>query len=360
MLIQAPLPSLLSQRMACHVLNINRGTLRAHKARDNFCGPVLPQQHRAKRNACQQANALSIAEREHVNDILSSEAYCNQPPMQVYHQLLQTGQYLCSVSTMHRILREQALQGERRHQRAPQSHAIPRLSAATPNEVWTWDIAKLATQQRGEYLSLYVVMDLFSRYIVAWMLSRKENSALSSQLMQDAAQRYDIPANSLTLHQDRGVPMTAHCYLDLLSELAITASHSRPRVSNDNPMSEAQFKTMKYQPDYPRRFDDYHHAQTWCEDYVLWYNTQHHHSGLGGFTPQQVFTGEHQDIAKTRQDALDKAYQLNPNRFRNGPPKVTHPPKIVTINPIPDDAEVPVIEKGVNFPTLKKAMENQH
>jgi len=121
-------------------------------------------------------------------------------------------------------------------------------------------------------------MDLFSRYIVAWMLSRKENSALASQLMLEAAQRYEIPSDTLTLHQDRGAPMTAHCYLDLLSELAITASHSRPRVSNDNAMSEAQFKTLKYQPDYPRRFDDYAHAQHWCQDYVRWYNEDHHHS----------------------------------------------------------------------------------
>jgi putative transposase len=191
---------------------------------------------------------------------------------------------------------------------------MPRLLATAPNQVWTWDIAKLPTRKRGEYLSLYVIMDLFSRHIVAWMLSRKENSALSSQLIDEAAQRYDIGPGKLTLHQDRGAPMTAHCYLDLLSELAITASHSRPRVSNDNPMSEAQFKTLKYQPDYPRRFDHYDHAMRWCNDYVEWYNHMHHHSSLEGFTPAQVFTGRYVDIARVRQEALNEAFAAHPER----------------------------------------------
>lgn len=141
----------------------------------------------------------------------------------------------------------------------------------------------LPTKQRGQYLSLYVVMDLFSRYILAWMHSRKENSALSSQLIAEAHKRYGIAPDRLTLHQDRGVPMTAHCYLDLLAELSITASRSRPRVSNDSAMSESQFKTMKYQPDFQRRFDSYGHAISWCDDYVRWYNEGHNHSNIAGF-----------------------------------------------------------------------------
>jgi len=221
--------------------------------------------------------------------------------------------------------------------------------------VWSWDIAKLATLKRGEYLSLYVVMDLFSRYIVAWMLSRKENSALSSHLIEEAVLRYNIEPDRLTLHQDRGMPMTAHCFLDLLSELAVTASHSRPRVSNDNAMSEAQFKTLKYQPDYPRRFDSYDHALRWCKDYVDWYNDHHHHSSLQGFTPIQVFTGEHHRIAAIRQQALDQFYAKHPERFTQGRPQVKMPPGEVAINPIPEDAEQSVIEQGVNFPTLERA-----
>jgi len=355
-LIEEPLPPLLSQRMACDALNLNRNTLRHKYKKSQFCGPVKPANRERKK--APQPRALTAAERRAVNIVLTSDAYCNQPPMQVYHDLLQRGQYLCSISTMHRLLRQGQMQGERRAQRAPQSHAIPRLTATRPNEVWTWDITKLATEKRGEYLSLYVVMDLFSRYIVAWMLSRKENSALASQLMQEAADRYSIEANVLTLHQDRGTPMTAHCYLDLLSELAITASHSRPRVSNDNAMSEAQFKTLKYQPDYPRRFQDYDHGQRWCQDYVTWYNSSHHHCSLGGFTPAQVFTGEYTNLATIRQKALDQAYQAHPERFIKGAPKVMLPPEIVSINPIPDDAHRDVIEKGVNFPTLPRAVRN--
>lgn len=232
--------------------------MRAARARAQFCGPVRP--HRQPRRPAPQPRALSEAERTQVVQVLTSEHYQDQPAAQVYYDLLQQGTYLCSVSTMHRLMRTEGLNGKRRQQRPRSAQPIPRLLATAPNQVWTWDIAKLPTQRRGEYLSLYVVMDLFSRHIVAWMLSRKENSALSSQLIEQAYERYGIAPNSLTLHQDRGVPMTAHCYLDLLGELAITASHSRPRVSNDNAMSESQFKTMKYQPDYPRRFDNYGHA----------------------------------------------------------------------------------------------------
>lgn len=356
MLVQEPLLGQISQRMACNLLNVNRNTFRSQYKKTLFCGPVQP----ANRDRKQvfQPRALKENEREEIRSVLTSEAYYNQPPMQVYHALLQQGHYLCSISTMHRVLREEKIQGERRAQRPPQSHAIPRLSATQPNQVWTWDITKLATQKRGVYLSLYVVMDLFSRYIVAWMLSRKENSLLASQLMQEAFDRYDIDENSLTLHQDRGSPMTAHCYLDLLSELAVTASHSRPRVSNDNAMSEAQFKTLKYQPDYPRRFEDYGHGQRWCEDYVAWYNASHHHSSLGGFTPEQVFTGDYIDLSIIRQNALDQAYQVHSERFMKGRPKVSMPPAVVSINPIPDDAERYILEKGVNFPTLPSVVQN--
>lgn len=155
------------------------------------------------------------------------------------------------------------------------------------------------------------------------------------------------------------MPMTAHCYLDLLGELAITASHSRPRVSNDNAMSEAQFKTLKYQPDYPRRFDDYGHAMTWCEQYVYWYNNEHYHSSIASFTPHQVFTGQHLQIAQLRQTALDDIYLRHPERFVRGRPVVKMPPTKVCINPVPADADQAIIEKGVNFPTLHRFIEKR-
>lgn len=355
LVLEGRLPADISEREACHALDLCRNSLRAARERYHFCGPLSP--YRRKRKDTQQPRALSAEERTQVTEVLTGDEYQNQPPAQVYFNLLQQGIYLCSISTMHRLMRDDGLNGERRQQRPPSPQAIPRLLATAPNQVWTWDIAKLPTQKRGEYLSLYVMMDLFSRYIVAWMLSRKENSALSSQLIDEAYQRHAIQPDTLTLHQDRGVPMTAHCYLDLLGELAITASHSRPRVSNDNPMSESQFKTMKYQPDYPRRFDDYDHAMRWCEDYVHWYNHGHHHSSLAGFTPHQVFSGEYQDIARVRQTALDEMYDRHPERFSKGRPITSMPPLEVYINPVPEDANQATIEKGVNFPTLQRVIE---
>ena len=220
---------------------------------------------------------------------------------------------------------------------------------------WSTHLTKLPLVRRGIYLSLYVVLDLFSRFIVAWMVSRKENSALASQLMDEAAARYVIAPGQLTLHQDRGSPMIAHGYLDLMKELSITCSHSRPRVSNDNAFSESQFKTQKYQPDYPGRFNSVNHARQWCEEYVDWYNFKHHHSGLAGFTPEQVFTGRYREVAKLKQLALDASYALNPERFVQGRPTITMPPASVAINPILPNEEGTIDDDRVNFPTLTAA-----
>lgn len=338
----------LSDRRACAVLDLCRNTIRDQRQTQRFCGPPKP---RCQRRS--QPQALSEVERTQVLALLNSPEFCDQPPAEVYGALLEQGRYLCSISTMHRLLRTQHLGGERRAQRAPQSQAIPRLHARAPHEVWTWDITKLPTQRRGEYLSLYVVMDLYSRFIVAWMLSRKENSALASQLIDEATQRYGIQAGTLTLHQDRGAPMTAHGYLNLLAELSVTPSHSRPRVSNDNPMSEAHFKTLKYQPDYPLRFEHYAHAQRWRQDYVAGYNHRHHHSAVAGFTPAQVFTSEYRNLAQQQQAVLNDAFARHPDRFRRGKPTVKLPPENVYINPIPEGTDT-TAESIVNFPTLKR------
>ncbi len=270
-LLLAQRPASLSQRLACRVLAFPRSSVQREQRRQTFCGPPRPPV--TSRRYCRQPRQLSEWERRQALQVLHSETFQDQPPAKVYHTLLDQGRYLCSISTFYRLLRRHGQAGERRWQRPPQSHAVPRLCARKPNEVWTWDITKLATQQRGVYLSLYVILDLFSRYILAWLLSRKENSALAQQLVWEAWSRYGIHPRQLTLHQDRGAPMTAHAYLDLLGELGIQASHSRPRVSNDNPHSESQFKTLKYQPDYPRRFAHYNQARQWCTDYVDWLTT---------------------------------------------------------------------------------------
>jgi len=344
-------PARLPLRQACDALGVNRSTVYARRRRAR----CKPDSAARSRKHVPQRRALSAAERDQVVETLHSEAHRDQPPAAVYQRLLQQGQYLCSVSTMHRLLRARAEGGERRAQRPAQHHAVPRLSAAAPNEVWTWDISKLATVRRGAYLSLYVVLDLFSRFVVAWMVSRKENSALAQLLMTRAMDRYGIASGTLTVHQDRGAPMTAHAYLDLMADLGATCSHSRPRVSNDNPFSEAQFKTQKQQPDYPGRFDGVEHARAWCTDYFRWYNVDHHHSGLAGFTPEQVFTGNHRSVAVTKQAALDAHYARHPERFVAGPPVVALPPAVVTINPVSPEQREAGISTEVNFPTLPAA-----
>jgi putative transposase len=207
------------------------------------------------------------------------------------------------------------------------------------------------------YLTLYVVLDLFSRFVLAWMVSRKENSTLARQLMSEAAARYRIAPGQLTIHQDRGAPMIAHRYIDQMTELGIVLSHSRPRVSNDNAFSEAQFKTQKHQPDYPGRFDNAAHARAWCSEYFDWYNFTHHHSGLAGFTPEQVFTGRYREVAAEKQQALDARFGRTPERFSAGRPIVPLPPPRVQINPItPEEVQAGATDR-VNFPTLAKVQQ---
>lgn len=302
-----------------------------------------------------QPRALSAQERQNVRDILRSEDYQDQPPAEVHERLLEKGEALCSVSTMHRIQRKEDENGERRNQRPAQHHAIPRLKATSPNQVWTWDISKLSLTTPGVYLSLYALTDLFSRYTVAWMISLKENSALAMQLMDEASARYGIQPGQLTLHQDRGSPMTANGFLGAMRALDITCSHSRPRVSNDNPFSESGFKTLKYQPDYPGKFNSTEHARQYCSDYYRWANFQHHHSGLNGYTPAQVFTGSFEQVAKIKQKALDKRYTLNPERFVKGRPVIKMPPTEVAINPISAEDIAEGVVDAVNFPTLHAA-----
>lgn len=347
-------PATVPLSRASQALGISRSGLYARRQRRQR-GESVPA---TDRRHSPQPRALSVPEREQVLQTLNSERFCDQPPLQVYHQLLEEGVYLCSPSTMHRLLRAAGQSGERRDRREAQHHAIPRLEATAPNTVWTWDCTKIATVNRATYLTVYVVLDLYSRYVLAWMVSRKENAALACQLFDEAAARYAIASGQLTVHQDRGAPMIAHRFIDQAVELGITLSHSRPRVSNDNAFSESQFATQKGQPDYPGRFLNAAHARCWHEDYFAWYNFQHHHSGLAGFTPEQVFTGRYREIAKTRQLALDAQYAATPQRFVAGPPTVALPPARVVINPLPPEAsENGTSSAQVNFPTLTRVKE---
>ena len=278
---------------------------------------------------------LSEAQRDAILVMLHSERFCEQTPAHAYHALLGEGRYLGSIRTFQRILKAAGESRERRPIRPAQQHAVPRLQAMQPNQVWTWDITKLAQQVRGKWLYLFVLIDLYSRYVVGWMVAETENSALSSRFVGSCVAHQQITPNSLTVHQDRGAPMTAHSFIGLLTELKVDVSHSRPRVSNDNPFSEAHFKTLKTQPDYPARFAGITHARIWCGEFIDWYNDEHHHSGLNGHIPADVFHHRASRVTATKQAALDIAYRAHPERFVHGQPKAKAPPEMVEINPLP-------------------------
>lgn len=309
---------------ACAVVGLARATAyrRLHPR-----APVTPMRVRRSRRR------IPDEERARILTVLDSERFFDQPPREVYAALLTEGTYLCSPSTMYRLLRERAPVRDRRNHRASRHHAVPRLEATAPNQVWSWDISKLATLERGVFLNLYVILDLFSRFVVAWMVARRENSALAKQLFAEAISRYGIAPGELIVHQDRGAPMTSHGFAELLSMLGVDRSYSRPRVSNDNPFSESQFHTLKYQPDYPGCFTGAGHARHWCGDFFRWANYDHHHEGLALFTPADVFFGRVDAVAATREQALRSAYQTHPERFINGPPRVRRPPDRVLLNP---------------------------
>lgn len=330
----------IPMKPACDALGLSRATVYRH------FGPPKPEPTAAQevegepsRKACPRR--LSDQERTEIVETMHSERFIDQTPRQMVAELLDEGKNLASPRTVYRVLAALGETKERRNQRAPKSHAVPRLSASRPNEVWTWDITKLPTLVSGVFLNLYLVLDLLSRYPVAWMIAERENSALSKQLFSEAITRYDVESGTLTVHNDRGAPMTALGFVDLLAELGVERSKSRPRVSNDNPHSESCFKTVKMQPDYPGRFSDVAHARRWCNEFFDWYANQHRHSGLAFFTPADVFFGRVEELATVRQKALDAAYLAHPERFVLGRPTVALPPATVSINPlVPGDEQV--------------------
>ncbi len=288
---------------ACASTGLSRATAYRH---------LLP--HRGPMQTVRRASPrrLSEEERSAVLAVLDAERFVDQPPREIYATLLDEDKYLCSIRTMYRLLRDRGAVRDRRDHKPRQHHPIPRVEATSPNMAWTWDISKLATHVGGVFLNLYVILDLYSRYVVAWMVAEHENSALAKQLFAEAISRYQIAPGNLLVHQDRGAPMTSHGFVDLLSELGVDRSYSRPRVSNDNPFSESHFHTLKYQPDYPGRFRDVDHARRWLSEFFHWYNDQHHHVALELFTPADVFFGRVDTLSLRRQGALGAAFSAHP------------------------------------------------
>jgi len=314
---------------ACDALNVSRASL--YRKRRPPCAPRL------ERVRAPSPRRLGDAERQHLLDTLHLPEFADQPPTEVYATLLGRGVYLASIRTMYRLLAEVGETAERRNQRAPYVYVKPSLTATAPNQVWTWDITKLATTHKGIFLMAYVIIDLFSRFVVGWMLATKECKHLAAQLFAETIARHGVEPG-LQVHADRGSAMKSDTLAQLLSSLGASRSFSRPRVSDDNPFSEAQFKTMKYQPDYPGRFDSELHGRAWLQDFFGWHNDEHHHSSLALFTPADVFHGRVELVAAARQAALDAAYREHPERFPHGAPRVPRPPAAVHINPLVADA----------------------
>ena len=279
------------------------------------------------------SRALSPAERQRVLDTLNSEEYVDLAPPQVYALLLEQDKYLCSIRTMYRILAENRMVRERRKQRQHPNYKKPELLADGPNQLWSWDITKLKGPAKWTYYCLYVLLDVFSRHVVGWMLAPNESAELGQNLITSSIEKHDVEPTSLTIHSDRGSPMTAKSMAFLLADLGVTKSHSRPHVSNDNPFSESLFKTLKYRPEFPERFGSMEDARTHVRHFFDWYNNHHHHSSLALFTPADVHYGRVEAKSAARQATLDAAYTKHPERFVHRPPVVSRPPVKAWINP---------------------------
>jgi putative transposase len=286
-----------------------------------------------ERRAAPSPRALSAEQREHVRDTLNSERFMDKAPREVYATLLDKGEYLCSVRTMYRILdAEQAVQ-ERRNQLKHPNYKRPELLATGPNQVWSWDITKLLGPQKWTYYYLYVILDIYSRYVVGWMLAHHEAASLASPLIRQTVEKQGVSEDQLTIHSDRGPSMTSQTVAQMLASLGVVKSHSRPHVSNDNPFSESQFKTMKYRGEYPDRFGGYEDALSFCRPFFKWYNDEHYHTGIGLLTPAMLHYGEAPRAIEERKRVLQSAYAKHPERFVRGCPKPQALPPAVWINP---------------------------
>jgi putative transposase len=318
---------LTSARAACRLLGKPRSS---HYRRQRPAPPTEPGRPDGPRARRRPSNALSEAERARVLEVLRSQRFVDKAPAQVWATLLDEGLYLCSESTMYRLLRGHGEVSERRRQARHPAKVKPELVAYAPNQVWSWDITKLAGPARGVYYDLYVMLDIYSRYVVGWQVAVTETGELAEEMIADAVARLGVSPRAL--HADRGSSMTSKPVALLLADLGITRSHSRPRVSNDNPFSEAQFRTLKYCPAFPERFGSLADARAFCERFFNHYNHVHRHSGIGLHTPASVHFGTAEQVRRQRARTLADAHAAHPNRFRR-PPKPPKLPGAAWINP---------------------------
>jgi putative transposase len=311
---------------ACAAFGVSRASV--HRRRAGLRRPPSVARSRPK-----PARALSTQQRGGVLDLLRAPQFVDLAPAEIYACLLDQGTYHCSIRTMYRILGENGEVRERRKQLRHPAYIKPELLANGPNQVWSWDITKLMGPAKWTYFYLYVIIDIFSRRVVGWCIADTESACLFKVLFEDAIDKQAIPAGQLTLHADRGPSMKAKATALMLADLGVTKSHSRPYTSNDNPFSESHFKTLKYQPQFPRSFGCIEDAKAFCRRFFDWYNRDHHHAGLGLMTPDQVHYGQTDAIHSARQETLDQAFLRNPERFVRKKPNPPAKPTAAWINP---------------------------
>jgi putative transposase len=319
----------IGTRAACRAAGVPQATwYRRHRASPPAPKPA-PVRHRERA----QPRALAPAERQAILDALHCARFADLAPGEVWATLLDEGTYLGSVSTYYRVLREAGESRERRRQATHPAAVKPELAATGPNQVYSWDITKLHGPAKWVYYHLYVILDIYSRYAVGWMVATRESAALAEKLIAATCAKQGIARGQLSLHADRGSSMTSKPVALLLADLGVTQSHSRPHVSNDNPYSEAQFKTLKYRPAFPARFPSIEAARTHCQDFFHWYNNQHRHGGLGLHTAADVHHGHAPAVRDRRAKVLDAAYHAHPERFVSKPPAPPALPGTSWINP---------------------------
>jgi len=314
---------------ACAALNLNRSSVYREDARRRLLLPATT----TLTPRPPAPLAFSANERQQLLDVLNSERFADCSPYFVYATLLDEGRYIGSVRTLYRALEANGQSAERRRQRMHPVYTKPELLATAPNQVWSWDITKLKGPAKWTCFHLYVILDIFSRYVVGWMVALRETAELAEQLIAETVAKHNIPPNTLTLHADRGSSMRSKPVAALLVDLNVAKTHSRPYVSDDNPYSEAQFKTLKYRPDFPVRFGCIEDARSHCQQFFRWYNQSHCHSGIGYMTPATVHFGHAATVYQARAKILETTFLANPKRFKGKCPLPPSLPKAVWINP---------------------------
>lgn len=320
----AELAATTGVRPACQALNVPPASYYRWRQRAAGQPPRAPRPRPAR--------ALTAAEQTIVLGHLHSERFQNHAPAAVYATLLDEGHYHCSIRTMYRLLKQRGESRERRNQLTHPPYQKPELLATGPNQVWSWDITKLRGPAKWTYYYLYVILDVFSRYVVGWMVAPRESAELAKRLIDDACVKQNIQPGPLTVHADRGSAMTSKPVALLLADLGVTKSHSRPYVSDDNPYSESQFRTMKYRPEFPDRFGSIQDSRAFGNRFFPWYNDDHRHSALGLMTPAMVHYNLAPQVRELRQRILDAAYLAHPERFVRQPPQAPQLQQEVWIN----------------------------